>query len=472
MVFPVSIKLRVSAITVMTSLLLSGCTMAPAYQRPEAPVPLAWSHKDTSVEGMHTTAANGPFFTDSKLQQLIKLTIDNNKDLELFALNLKKSGVQYGVERLSWLPAVSLTAEKTAAHEPAGIFDTVDTGSVTYHQYDVKLVSASWEVDFWGRLRSLREASLNEYLAAGASSRALKISLIEQVVSAYLIYFTDQENISIARQKLDNLQQLRHMQQQAYNAGDMTKNALMDADSAVNDAQSELNQTELQVQQDLNSLQLLVGTPLPDSLLNVSPEHDWVFPLIKAGTPSEVLLKRPDIIAAEYQLKAANASIGAARAAFFPSISITAEGGSSTADMGKLLAGGTANWSFIPTLNLPIFDGGKNQANLSLAELNKKIEIVNYQKAIQQAFRDASDALAGQASLKKQTIQTSGIFDTVKEQYRMAEATRNAGQISNATLLGKNNELLAVRKQKANARLKYLIQGVKVFTILGGDDSI
>lgn len=334
MVFPVSIELRVSAITVMASLLLSGYTMAPAYQRPEAPVPLAWSHKDTSVEGMYTTAANGPFFTDSKLQQLIKLTIDNNKDLELSALNLKKSGVQYGVERLSWLPAVSLTAEKTAAHEPAGSFDTVDTGSVTYHQYNVKLVSASWEVDFWGRLRSLREASLNEYLAAGASSRALKISLIEQVVSAYLIYFTDQENISIARQKLDNLQQLRHMQQQAYNAGDMTKNALMDADSAVNDAQSELNQTELQVQQDLNSLQLLVGTPLPDSLLNVSPEHDWAFPLIKAGTPSEVLLKRPDIIAAEYQLKAANASIGAARAAFFPSISITAEGGSSTADMG------------------------------------------------------------------------------------------------------------------------------------------
>ncbi|MEH4174676.1 TolC family protein, partial [Klebsiella pneumoniae] len=207
MVFPVSIELRVSAITVMASLLLSGCTMAPAYQRPEAPVPLAWSHKDTSVEGMYTTAANGPFFTDSKLQQLIKLTIDNNKDLELSALNLKKSGVQYGVERLSWLPAVSLTAEKTAAHEPAGSFDTVDTGSVTYHQYNVKLVSASWEVDFWGRLRSLREASLNEYLAAGASSRALKISLIEQVVSAYLIYFTDQENISIARQKLDNLQQ-------------------------------------------------------------------------------------------------------------------------------------------------------------------------------------------------------------------------------------------------------------------------
>ncbi|HHR0680272.1 TPA: efflux transporter outer membrane subunit [Klebsiella aerogenes] len=472
MVFPVSIKLRVSAITVMTSLLLSGCTMVPAYQRPKASVPLAWSYKDTSAEDMHTPAVNEPFFKDTKLQQLIKLTIDNNKDLELSALNLKKSGVQYGVERLSGLPAVSLTAEKTAAHEPAGIFDTVDTGSVTYHQYDVKLVSASWEVDFWGRLQSLREASLNEYLAAGASSRALKLSLIEQVVSAYLIYITDQENISIARQKLDNIRQLRHMKQQAFNAGDMTKNAVLDADSAVNDAYSELNQTELQAQQDLNSLQLLVGSPLPGSLLDVSPEHDWAFPLVKAGTPSEVLLKRPDIIAAEYQLKAANASIGAARAAFFPSISVTAEGGSSTADLGKLLSGGTANWSFVPTLNLPIFDGGKNEANLSLAELNKKIEIVNYQKTIQQAFRDASDALAGQASLKKQTIQTSGIFDTVKEQYRMAEATRNAGQISNATLLEKNNELLAVRKQNANARLKYLIQGVKVFTILGGDDSI
>ncbi|WP_375600598.1 efflux transporter outer membrane subunit [Klebsiella aerogenes] len=472
MVFPVSIKLRVSAIAVMTSLLLSACTMVPEYQRPEASVPLAWSYKDTTAKGIHTPAVNEPFFKDSKLQQLIKLTIDNNKDLELSALNLKKTGVQYGVERLSRLPTVSLTAEKTAAHEPAEIFDTVDTGSVTYHQYDVKLVSASWEVDFWGRLQSLREASLNEYLAAGASSRALKISLIEQVVSAYLIYITDQENISIARQKLDNVRQLRHMQQQTFNVGEVTKSAVLDADSAVNDACSELNQTELQAQQDLNSLQLLVGTPLPASLLDVSPEHDWAFPLVKAGTPSEVLLKRPDIIAAEYQLKAANASIGAARAAFFPSISVTAEGGSSTADLSKLLSGGTANWSFVPTLNLPIFDGGRNQANLSLAELNKKIEIVNYQKAIQQAFRDASDALAGQASLQKQTIQTSGIFDTVKEQYRMAEASRNAGQISNAILLEKNNQLLAVRKQNANTRLKYLIQGVKVFTILGGDDSI
>ncbi|MFH5069599.1 efflux transporter outer membrane subunit [Enterobacter cloacae complex sp. 2024EL-00215] len=472
MVFPVSIKLHVSAITVMTSLLLSGCTMMPAYQRPETSLPLSWSYKDTSTEGVSTPAFTGLFFKDSKLQQLIKLTIDNNKDLELSALNLKKSGVQHGVEKLSWLPTVSLTAGKTAAHEPAGIFDTVDTGSVTYHQYDVKLVSASWEVDFWGRLQSLREASLNEYLAADASARALKLSLIEQVVNSYLIYITEQENISIARQKLANILQLQHMQQQAFDAGDLTKNAVMDTDSAVNNAQSELNQTELQAQQDLNSLQLLVGAPLPDSLLNVSPEHDWVFPLVKAGTPSEVLLKRPDIIAAEYQLKAANANIGAARAAFFPSISITAEGGSSTADMGKLLSGGTANWSFVPTINLPLFDGGKNQAHLSLSRINEKIEVVNYQKVIQQAFRDASDALAGQASLNKQTIQTSHIFDTVKEQYRMAVVTRNAGQISNATLLQKNNELLEVRKQNANARLKYLIQGVKLFTVLGGDDSI
>ncbi|EPQ2325551.1 copper/silver efflux system outer membrane protein CusC [Klebsiella pneumoniae] len=472
MVFPVSIKLHVSSITVMTTLLLSGCSMAPAYQRPEASVPLSWSYTDTSAVGTGKPVSAGPFFKDSKLQQLIKLTIDNNKDLELSALNLKKSGVQYGVERLAWLPAVSLTAQKTAAHEPAGIFDTIDTGSVTYHQYDVKLVSASWEVDFWGRLQSLREASLNEYLARGASSRALKISLIEQVVSAYLIYIADQENISIARQKLDNVLQLRRMQRQAFAAGDMTKDAVMDADSAVSAAQTELNQTELQAQQDLNSLQLLVGTPLPGSLLNVSPDHDWAFPSVKAGIPSDVLLKRPDIIAAEYQLKAANASIGAARAAFFPSISITAEGGSSTADMGKLLSAGTANWSFVPTINLPIFDGGKNQANLSLAELNKKVEIVNYQKAIQQAFRDTSDALAGQASLRKQTIQISGNYETVREQYRMAEATRNAGQISNAALLQKNNELLAARKQDIDARLKYLIQGVKVFTVLGGDESI
>lgn len=472
MVVPVSIKLYVSAIAVMTSLLLSGCRLAPAYHTPEATIPLSWSYKDSSVEDISSQTSSRTFFKDDKLQQLIKLTIDNNKDLELSALNLKKSGVQYGVERLSWLPGISLTAEKTAAHEPADIFDTIDTGAVTYHQYDVKLVSASWEMDFWGRLRSIREASLNEYLAADASSRAMKVSLVEQVISAYLIFITDQENNRIARQRLNNVLQLRDMQQRAFNAGALTKTTLMDADNAVNDAQSALNQTELQAQQDLNSLQLLVGASLPASLLKVSPEHDWEFPVLNAGTPSEVLLKRPDIIAAEYQLKAANASIGAARAAFFPSISITAEGGSSTADIGKLLSGGTANWSFIPTVNLPIFEGGKNQANLSLAELNKKIEITNYQKAIQHAFRDVSDALAGQSSLKKQTIQALNLFNIAKEQYRMTEATQNAGQMSKETMLIKNNELLAIRKQKLDVQLKYLIQGVKLFSVLGGDNSI
>lgn len=469
---PVSIKLYTSAITVITSLLLSGCNLEPAYHRPETTLPASWSYKDSPAEGVNTQALSGPFFSDSKLQQLIKLTIENNKDLELAALNLKKSGVQHGVDNLSWLPGINLTAEKSAAHEPAGIFESVITSPVTYHQYDVKLVSASWEVDFWGRLRSLREASLNDYLSAAAGSRSLKISLIEQVVSAYLKYINDREDMAIACQKLENTLQLRHMQQQAFSAGGLTKNTLMDADNAVNDAQSALLQTKLQAQQDINLLQLLVGAPLPDSLFNVSLDHNWTFPLLKAGTPSAVLLKRPDIIAAEYQLKAANARIGAARAAFFPSISLTAEGGSSTAAMSQLLSGGTAYWSFVPTITLPVFDGGKNQGNLSLAELNNKIEIVNYQKAIKQAFREVSDALAGQSSLNRLFIQTAKLYDTGKEQYRMAEKTRDAGQISNEDLLIKNNDLLTLRKQMFDVRFKYLIQSVKLFSVIGGDNAI
>lgn len=472
MVVPISIKLHVSALAVMSSLLLSGCTLAPAYHRPVVTVPLSWSYKESSAESVNTRGLSGPFFSDSKLQQLIKLTIDNNQDLVLSALNLKKAGVQYGVNRLSWLPGISLAAGKTAAHEPAGIFDTVDTGAVTYHQYDVKLVSASWEVDFWGRLRSIKDASLNQYLSADASSRAMKVSLIEQVISTYLIYIADQENVHIARQKLKNALQLRHMQQLTLAAGGLSKNNFMDANNAVSDAKSALAKIELQAQQGLNALQFIVGAPLPDSLLNVSPEHNWAFPVLEAGTPSEVLLKRPDIIAAEYQLKAANASIGAARAAFFPSISITAEGGSSTVEMGKLLSGGTAYWSFVPAINLPIFNGGRNQAKLSMAELNKRIEIVNYQKAIKQAFRDVSDALVGQSSLKRQAIEASTLFDTAKQQYLMAVETRNAGQLSNEDLLLKGNALLDVRQQMLNAQLKYLIQGVKVFSVMGGDNSI
>ncbi|MCT4715469.1 efflux transporter outer membrane subunit [Enterobacteriaceae bacterium H18W14] len=457
----------------VTLLLLSGCTLSPEYHKPDARIPLAWNQQDIALNTKDSPVSVGSFFSDGKLQQLIKLTIDNNKDLQISALNLQKAGVQYGVEKLTYLPNISLSAKKTAAHEPAGIFNTIDTGAVTYRQYDVKLVSASWEVDFWGRLNSLKEASLSQYLSANASLRSLKISLVEQTVSAYLNYLAARQYADIASQRLKNSLRLQHMRHQAFQAGELNQNSVIDADKDVNNAQADLAQIQLQAQQNYNALELLVGAPLPPSLFdNVTLEQQWRFPILQSGLPSQVLLNRPDIIAAEYQLKAANASIGAARAAFFPSISISAQGGSSTADMAKLLSSGTLGWGFVPSINLPIFDGGKNKANLNLAEINKKIEVINYQKAIQQAFRDVSDALAGQASIEKQSEQMSRLYDASLQQHEMARLSYAAGQTSKENTLQKNNELLSIRKQMLSMRLKYLTQGVKLFAVLGGDNSI
>ncbi|MBK4641294.1 TolC family protein, partial [Enterobacter hormaechei] len=209
------------------------------------------------------------------------------------------------------------------------------------------------------------------------------------------------------------------------------------------------------------------------SLFNsVTLSQDWRFTLLQSGLPSDVLLRRPDVVAAEYALKAANARIGAARAAFFPSVSITAAGGSTSAELSNLLSAGTASWSFVPSLNLPIFDGGKNAANLSIAELNKQVEIVNYQKAIQQAFRDVSDALAGQAAMKARYGDSEAIYTAAMTQYQMSVMTQTAGQLSTEGLVQKNNELLEARKQLLESRLKYLIQGVKLYSVLGGDSAI
>ena len=466
-------KLRSTAIVVMASFILSACSLAPKYTRPDTQLPLEWNQHDSAITATTSLSVAPAFFNDDKLRQLIALTMANNKDIALSALNLQKYDAQYGVEKMSSLPGISLQAQQTSAHEPGGIFDTVDTGAVTFHQYDVKLVSASWEIDFWGRLRNLREAAMYDYFSAAAMTRALKINLLEQTVSRYFIYLADREYVDIARHQLAAAVQLSEMAEGAAKAGERNQSQVMDAEKEVRRLRIELQQMQLQAQKDYNALQLIVGSPLPQRLFNdASMESDWHFPVIQEGLPSEVLLKRPDILAAEYQLKAANARIGAARAAFFPTITLSAEGGSSTAALSQLFSGGSAAWSFVPSVTLPIFDGGKNSARLTLAELNKRSEIVNYQKAIQQAFADVSSALAAQSSLNKQSAEMAQFYAASQQQFRMTESTFMAGQISKEALIVQKNGLMQARKQITAMRLNVLLQAVKVYSVLGGDNTL
>lgn len=461
-----------SPLTALAVLLLSGCSLAPDYHRPEASVPAVWGQQSISPDNPTLSQSAGAFFRDKRLKQLIALTLEGNQDLKLSALNLQKAGAQYGVTRLSHLPTIGLSAVKTDAHLPGGIFDTVDTGAVTYHQYDVKLVSASWDMDFWGRLESLKEASLNEYLAADANARALKINLLEQTISAYFSYLTSRDAAMLAKEQVDLKQAVQTMMHETKQAGAIDNSRVMEADRDVDLARENLAQASLQSQREYNALQLLVGSPLPASLFEATADQDWRFPVLNAGLPSEALLKRPDIIAAEYELKAANARIGAARAAFFPSISITAEGGSSSAELGRLLSGGSASWNFAPSINLPIFDGGKNKANLDIATLDKQTEIMTYQKTIRQAFRDVSDALAGQATMNIQSANSHAVYASMLKQYQMDIQTQAAGKISQVQLLASQEALIDARKQFLMTHLQYLIQSVRLFAVLGGDNSV
>src|SRR5476651_788757 len=371
--------LSVSATVVCA--LLTGCTLQPDYHRPALPVVNRW---DQPVKGQlpaPNVVDSGwqHFFADPQMRQLISLALTNNRDLKVAALNVETTRAQYRIDRAALLPTIDATASQTSAHLPGGLYSTQSSGPATYHQYEGGIGVTSWELDFFGKLRSLKDEGLETYLSSAATQQATQISLISDVASDYLTLCSDNDLLKLAEQTMQSQQGSYDLTKRSYDYGVSTAQDLAQAETTVRAAQADVAKYTRQVKQDLNALTLLVGTALPASVLqHAKLDNDWHFPATPVGLPSDLLTRRPDIIAAEHTLKAANANIGAARAAFFPSISLTASGGSASGSLGHLLKGGTAAWSFVPTLSLPIFDGGVNQANLDIARTEQKIDVANY----------------------------------------------------------------------------------------------
>ena len=376
---------QLSFILIGVVFLLSGCSLAPEYTRPEAPIPAGWegvaapeSSEASAVSHVVNELTWRDFFTDERLKKVIEMALDNNRDLRLAALNVERARALYGIQRAELLPALTAAGSGSKGRVPA---DLSTTGkSRIAEEYGVSLGISSWEIDFFGRIRNLKDQALQEFLATTEAGRSAQISLISAVAGAYLTLAADREALKLAQATLETRQAACDLTQKRYEVGVVNELALRQSQTQVYTAREELARYVQQVAQDKNTLDLLLGSPVPEDLLPV--DLDSVIPPeeLSPRMSSEILLLRPDILQAEHQLKGTYANIGAARAAFFPRIALTTTVGTASADLSGLFKGGSGTWSFSPQIAMPIFDA-RTWAAYDVTQVEREIALTQYEKS-------------------------------------------------------------------------------------------
>ncbi|MDX9822805.1 MAG: efflux transporter outer membrane subunit [Syntrophales bacterium] len=452
--------------------LLGGCTLAPKYSRPASPVPADWStgavYQETKTAASASTAAELPwreFFTDERLQKVIGIALGNNRDLRLAALNVERARALYGVQRAELLPTVNAAGIMSKERVPA---DLSSTGSArTAEQYSVNLGISSWELDFFGRIRSLKDRALEEYLATDQARFCAQILLISAVGNTYLTLAADREALKLVTSTLQTQEDSYRLIRKRYDVGLASELDLRRAQSQVDAARGDVARYTQLAAQDENALNLLVGSPIPTELLpaelvSVSPPRE-----VSAGLSSELLLRRPDVLAAEHQLKAANANIGAARAAFFPRISLTTTIGTASADLSGLFKSGSGTWSFAPQIAVPIFDA-RTWSAYDVTKVEREISVAQYEKAIQTAFREVADALAVRDTVNRQIEAQQSLVDAVSETYRLSNARYTRGIDSYLSVLDAQRSLYSAQQGLIVLHLSRLANRVTLYNVLGG----
>lgn len=457
--------------------LLGGCTLMPDYQRPAAPVAsrFAGDHSAAAASTTPATAVSDigwrDVFTDPTLQEVISLSLANNRDLRVAVLNIEKARAQYGVERAALFPTINAATSESASRTPA---DLSTTGrALTSRSYTATLGLSAYELDLFGRVRSLKEQALQSFLSTAEARRSTQISLIAEVATAWLTLASDQDRLRLARDTLASQSSSYALTQRSFELGSASALTLRQAQTSVESARVDVESYTAQVDQDRNALVLLVGKDLPDRLLpHGLPDTALtaVSPLasIPPGLPSELLQRRADIVEAERSLRAANANIGAARAAFYPSISLTADAGTASARLAGLFKGGSGSWSFVPQISLPIFDGGANQANLDIATISRDISVAQYDKAIQTAFQEVSDALAQRNTLGRQLKAQEDLVEASDASYHLSQARLNSGVDSYLDVLDSQRTLYSAQKTLIGTRLSRWTNLVTFYKALGG----
>ncbi|MEJ5376971.1 MAG: efflux transporter outer membrane subunit [bacterium] len=451
--------------------LAAGCSMAPEYIRPKAPVPSSWPQGgpyQMAQQQEDTPSLDikwQEFITDHKLKEIIHMALANNRDLRISALNVERARALYGIQRAELFPSLHASATGSKQRIPA---DLSGAGkALTVEQYSVSLGITSWEVDFFGRIRSLKDKALEDYLATEQARKSVQILLISEVFNTYLAIAAIQDNLELARATLDVQEGVHLIISKRHQLGLASELDLRRAQTQVEAARGDISRYTRELLQQQNSLNLLVGSQVPQELLPKGLAHVSPPRAISAGVSSEVLLSRPDILAAEAQLRAANASIGAARASLFPRISLTTALGSASAELTGLFKAGSGGWSYIPQLVMPIFDARLWSA-LEASKVQKEIALAQYEKAIQTAFREVADSLAQGSTLREQLKAQQALVEATQRTYDLANLRYMQGLDSYLSVLDAQRSMYAAQQGLVNLKLALLANRVRLYAVLGG----
>ena len=441
------------------SLVLAGCSFMPRYERPAAPVADVFPYP-SAEEG--TPPAQLPwqsFFADARLRSLIATALADNRDLRVAVLTIAQARALYDIRNADRLPTVGVGLSGSRAPNVAGEQVTI---------YQASFGFTSWEIDFFGRLASLSESALAQYLATEEGRKAAQVTLVASVANQWLNLAADEELLKLTRDTLVTREETARLTRLRFEQGITSEIDFRLAQSLTESSRAALAQLERQRANDLNALALLVGQPVaPDFLVGVTT-LDVSLPDVPAGLPSDVLVRRPDVRQAEQQLMAASANIGAARAAFFPRITLTAGVGTASSELSGLFQGGSWGYTVAPTLLQPIFDAGRNRANLASAEVSRDIAVAQYERAIQQAFRDVADALAGRATYGEQLRALTAVVEAESVRFRLARLRYEAGVASYLDLLDAQRALFTAQTTLVQSRLARLQNQVQLYRALGG----
>ncbi len=449
---------------------LAGCSMAPTYERPVAPVSATWpsaAQPVAATDGVRALPDWQVYFPDPRLQALIAASLENNRDLRIATARIAEARAQYGIQQADRLPNVNLNAGRNASLSPAS---TSFTGkSYQAQRYEVNASVVSFELDFWGRVSSLNAAAKASYLATEAAQRAFRLSLISDVANAYLSVLELQERSRLAEATVQGRGEIRELTGQRRDAGVSSDLDALQAEGIYQSALAE--QASLQRQQAAaeNLLVLLVGKLPADLPTGRSLAMQDIPSDLIAGLPGEVLLQRPDVLAAEQRLIASNANIGAARAAFFPRISLTGSFGTASRQLSGLFGAGSEAWSFQPALTLPLFDAGRNSANLDVAEARKVIAVAEYEKTIQQAFREVSDLLNARENLAVQLAAQQANTQAQHQRVKLVAARYQAGIANHLELLDAQRDAYAAGQGELQVRRAKLAAATQLYKALAGE---
>jgi multidrug efflux system outer membrane protein len=462
---------RYGLLTLFAIVCLSGCTLIPQYSRPAAPVPAQWpageAYKKAAIgEGGPVLVGWREFYGDERLQKVLDLALTNNRDLRVTAANIERARALYRIQRAQLFPTVAGSGAYTTQRTPAG---TSATGEAfTSDVYSLSTGVTSWELDFFGRIRSLNEAALQQYIATEQAQESALISLMAEVVNVYLTRAADAEGLALAKSTLTARERSHELIRRRFEIGVSTQLDLRQAETLLETARGDVARFTGQLALDENAINLLVGAPVPADLLSdqlsriVPPKEIW------AGISSEVLLARPDVLQSESLLKSANANIGAARAAFFPRIALTSSIGTISPDLDGLFKAGSATWLFSPQVSVPIFDWGTRRANLRVSQADRDAALARYEKTIQSAFREVADALARQGTLGDQLQAQRSLVAAAADSYRLSDARYTKGIDSFLNVLDSQRSLYTAQQGLISLHLARLSNVVTLYKVLGG----